>query len=243
MTTLLEAVDGILGVQAATRKPLAVIVAGHNGSGKSTMWRRSLADVLQMPLINADRMMLSILPEAGEGGHLVPWAARLRDTDRNWMRVAQQGVQAFIGQAMGAKVPFATETVFSYWEPRPDGTVASKIELIGQLKAAGYFVLLLFVGLNDVVTSILRVRTRVLDGGHGIDEATLRARFPRTQRAISAAVGVADASILTDNSRVPTQAFTVCRVQLASRVLFDIRDGQTLAPGPILSWLDQVCPM
>lgn len=243
MTTLLEAIDGILDVQTATRKPLAVIVAGHNGSGKSTMWRRGLADVLQIPLINADRMMLSILPEAGEGGHLVPWAARLRDTDRDWMRVAQQGVQAFVGQAMGAKLPFATETVFSYWEPRPNGTIASKIELIEQLKAAGYFVLLLFVGLNDVITSILRVRSRVLEGGHGIDEATLRARFPRTQRAIAAAVGVADASVLTDNSRAPTQAFTVCRVQLASRVLFDIRDGQTLAPGPILNWLDQVCPM
>ena len=73
MTALLEAVDGIPGVQAATQKPLAVIVAGHNGSGKSTMWRLRLADVLQIPLINADRMMLSILPEPGEGGRLVSW--------------------------------------------------------------------------------------------------------------------------------------------------------------------------
>ena len=75
------------------------------------------------------------------------------------MRVAQQGVQAFVGQATGAKVPFAMETVFSYWEPRPDGTVVSKIELIEQLQAAGYLVLLLFVGLSDVEYSILRVRT------------------------------------------------------------------------------------
>lgn len=206
------------------------------------MWRRSLADMLQIPLINADRMMLSILPEVGEGGHLAPWAARLRDTDRDWMRVAQQGVQAFVGQAMGAKVPFATETVFSYWQPRPDGTIASKIEMIEQLKAAGYFVLLLFVGLNDVASSILRVRTRVLEGGHGIDEATLRERFPRTQRAIAAAMNVADASVLMDNSRSPAQAFTVCRVQLASRVVFDIRDEPTRVPGPILTWLEQICP-
>lgn len=230
-------------VQTATRKPLAIIVAGHNGSGKSTMWRTILADVMQLPLINADRMMLSILPEAGEGGHLVPWAAKLRDTDRDWMRVAQQGVQAFVGQAMGAKVPFAMETVFSYWEPRPDGTIASKIDLVEQLKAAGYFVLLLFVGLSDAGYSVLRVKTRVIDGGHGIDEATLRARFPRTQRAIAAAVTVADASILTDNSRSLMQAFTVCRVQLASRVLFEVRGNQPSAPQLILNWMDQVCPM
>ena len=242
MTTLLEAVDGILTVQAATRKPLAVIVAGHNGSGKSTMWRRILADVFQIPLINADRMMLSILPEAGEAGHLIPWAARLRDTDRGWMRVAQQGVQAFVSQAMGAKVPFAMETVFSYWEPRPDGTIASKIELIEQLQSAGYFVLLLFVGLSDAEYSILRVRTRVLEGGHGIEEGTLRARFPRTQRAIAAALSVADASILTDNSQLPSQAFSVCQVQLASRVLFDVRNASSQTPRLILNWMSQVCP-
>lgn len=243
MTTLLEAVDGILTAQVDTHKPLAVIVAGHNGSGKSTMWRRILADLLQIPLINADRMMLSILPEAGEDGHLVPWAARLRDTDRGWMRVAQQGVQAFVSQAMGAKVPFAMETVFSYWESRPDGTVASKIELIEQLKSAGYFVLLLFVGLSDAEYSVLRVRTRVLEGGHGIDEKTLRARFPRTQRAIAAALSVADASILTDNSRLPTQAFSVCRVQLASKVLFDARSNVSTMPNLILNWMGKVCPM
>lgn len=243
MTTLLEAVADIRVVQTATRKPLAVIIAGHNGSGKSTMWRTILADVMQLPLVNADRMMLSILPEAGDDGHLVPWAARLRDTDRDWMRVAQQGVQAFVGQAMGAKVPFAMETVFSYWEPRPDGTTASKIELIEQLQAAGYFVLLLFVGLSDVGYSILRVRTRVVEGGHGIDDTTLRARFPRTQRAIAAAVTVADASILIDNSQSPTQAFKVCQVRLGMKLLFDIRDGRASVLRLTLNWMDQVCPM
>jgi predicted ABC-type ATPase len=112
------------------------------------MWRSVLADRLEMPLINADRMMLSILPEPGEDRQLVAWAARLRDQDPGWMRVAQQGVQAFVGHAMAEQVPFAMETVFSYWEERPDGRVASKIDLITNLQAAGYFVLLAFVGLR-----------------------------------------------------------------------------------------------
>lgn len=114
MTTLLKSVEQILEAQRSTRRPLAIILAGHNGSGKSTMWRSLLAETLQIPLVNADRMMLSILPEPGEDGRLSPWAARLRDTNRGWMSVAQQGVQAFVGHAMGAKVPFAMETVFSY---------------------------------------------------------------------------------------------------------------------------------
>lgn len=241
MTSLPAAVEAILAAQKSTREPLAIILAGHNGSGKSTMWRRSLADTLQIPLINADRMMLSILPEAGDDGFLTPWAAALRDTDRGWMSVAQQGVNAFAGHAMAAKVPFAMETVFSYWEPQADGRVLSKIDLIRDMQAAGYFVLLFFVGLASPELSILRVDTRVSAGGHGIDETTLRRRFPKTQRAISDAVKVADAAILTDNSRSPKDAFTVCRVQMGNQEVFDLR--RSSAPAPlILTWLDAVAP-
>jgi predicted ABC-type ATPase len=243
LTTLAQAVGQVLQSQRQTQKPLAIVLAGHNGSGKSTMWRRSLADTLQLPLINADRMMLSILPEPGEDGHLTEWAATLRDNDRGWMGVAQQGVNAFVGHAMGAKVPFAMETVFSYWEEQPDGRVLSKIDLIREMQAAGYFVLLFFVGLASPELSILRVDTRVTEGGHGIDEPTLRRRFPKTQRAISEAVKVADASILTDNSRSKGQAFTVCRVQLGQDVLYDVRTGGNPPPGIIAGWMDVVAPL
>jgi hypothetical protein len=148
LNTIAEAVEIILRAQEATQKPLGVILAGHNSF-------RQIGDVAigagrsaGMPLINADRMMLSILPEPGEDRQLVAWAARLRDQDPGWMRVAQQGVQAFVGHAIAEQVPFAMETVFSYCEERPDGRVASKIDLITNLQAAGYFVLLAFVGLR-----------------------------------------------------------------------------------------------
>ena len=242
MKTLAAALEAILRAQKDTQKPLAIILAGHNGSGKSTLWRRTLADRLQIPLINADRMMLSILPEAEEDGQLVPWAARLRDTNQDWMRAAQQGVQAFAGHAMGARVPFAMETVFSYWEEQADGHIASKIDLIKDMQAAGYFVLLFFVGLTSVDLSVLRVSTRVLQGGHGVDEPTLRTRFPKTQKAISEAVKVAHASILADNSLTPAEAFTVCRVQLGVMPLFDIRDGTRKPPAVIMAWMDAVSP-
>jgi predicted ABC-type ATPase len=242
LTVIAEAVEAVLRAQDATNKPLGVIVAGHNGSGKSTMWRRSLADRLEMPLINADRMMLSILPEPGNDRDLVPWAVRLRDQDTGWMRVAQQGVQAFVGHAMVAQVPFAMETVFSYWEEQPDGRIASKLDLITNLQAAGYFVLLVFVGLRSPTESISRVATRVREGGHGIPVETLRRRFPKTQKAIAAALKVADASILADNSRTPEHAFTVCRVQIGPMPLFDIRRAEGKTPPVISAWLDVIAP-
>lgn len=240
MTGLSEAVEQILAAQQKTRKPLAIVLAGHNGSGKSTMWRKRLSGQLQIPLINADRMMLSILPEPGSDGALDGWAQALRDTDESWMRVAQDGVQAFVGHAMGAKVPFAMETVFSYWEEQPDGTVLSKIDLIEDMQRAGYFVLLFFVGLTNADLSILRVQTRVAEHGHDVPMERLLKRFPKTQRAIAAASKVADAAIFTDNSRDLKQAFTVCRVQLGESELYDLRAGPSSVPPAILEWLEVV---
>lgn len=242
MNPLKQAVEQILQAQRRTKKPLAIVLAGHNGSGKSTMWRRTLSEQLQIPLINADRLMLSILPEPDSEGALAPWAKELRDTDQGWMKVAQDGVQAFVGHAMQAKVPFAMETVFSYWETQPDGTIASKIDLIRDMQASGYFVLLIFVGLANLELSILRVQTRVAENGHDVATDRLLRRFPKTQRAVGAAAEVADAAIFTDNSRDKKQAFTVCRIQLGEEQLFDIRQGERPASSAILEWLDVVSP-
>ena len=243
MNDLDGAVSNVLRTQKASGKPLAVVLAGHNGSGKSTLWYKRLASRLQIPLVNADRMMLSILPEVAAQSPLPDWARALRDTNVSWMAVAQKGVEAFVAQAMARKVPFAMETVFSHWREQPNGRIESKIDLIRQMQAAGYFVVLFFVGLTHEHLSILRVSTRVEQGGHAVDAARLVERFHRTQKAIGAAASVADATVMFDNSRTTKEAFTVCRVQLQDQVLFDMRDGPGEPPPPaILAWLDRVSP-
>ena len=236
------AVAEMLKAQRKSGKPLAVVLAGHNGSGKSTLWEKRLAKSMQIPLVNADRMMLSILPAADDKGHLPTWAQNLRDQNRDWMKVAQHGVQYFVAQAMVFKVPFAMETVFSHWKARPDGTFESKIDLIRQRQAADYFVLLLFVGLSNSDLSIARVLTRVESGGHSIDADTLKNRFPRTQLAISHAAGIADATILFDNSSMEKQAFSVCRVQLKADEKYDRRASARKVEPAILEWLNIVAP-
>ena len=243
MTELLEAVAEVQAAQQQTRKPLAIIVAGHNGSGKSTMWRKSLSNVLGMPLINADRLTLSILPEVADPRQLPAWATQLRDSHPLWLRVAQQGVASFVGHAMAAKVPFAMETVFSHERDLGNGRVETKIDLVRDMQAAGYFVLLFFVGLTNADMSVLRVQTRVLEGGHGIPEPRLRERFPRTQRIIRQASVVADATIMADNSRDEKDAFTVCRVQLQQEQVYDLRARVGGAPLVIQQWLDVVAPV
>lgn len=239
--TINQSVADITARARKSGKPLAIILAGHNGSGKSTMWYDHLVDDIKIPLVNADRMMLSILPEPGRDGRLRSWAQKLRDTDEMWMAVAQKGVQSFVAQAMAKKVPFAMETVFSYWEPRGDGTFASKIDLIENLQREGYFVLLLFVGLTNSALSVGRVLTRKAQGGHDVAYRKLQERFPRTQQAIRHALAVADAVVLMDNSRDPRRAFTPCYVSAGENVLYDIRTADN-PPIEITTWMKAVAP-
>jgi len=224
-------------------KPIAIVMAGHNGSGKSTLWYDHIADQLRIPLINADRMMLSVLPEADKERRLRFWAQELRDKNELWMKVAQNGVSAFVAQAMGMQVPFAYETVFSHWEEQSDGSIKSKIDVILGLQEAGYFVLLMFVGLTNVSLSIGRVQTRKAEGGHNVDTKKLVERFPRTQKAVRAALDVADAAILFDNSRSLALAFTPVQIRNKDTIIFDIRTVMKRKPTAITSWLDIVAPV
>jgi len=166
---------------------------------------------------------MSILPEP-EDGRLVAWAQQLRDEDERWMKLSQEAVSAFVLSIQAAKVPFAFETVFSHWNRLTDGSYESKYQRIKELQDAGYFVVLLFVGLINAETSVLRVGTRVAKGGHGVSVGKLIDRFPRTQAAIAHAAPLANMTLMFDNSRGPDQAFTLARAQMGKKVLFDCRD-------------------
>jgi predicted ABC-type ATPase len=239
--------NSLLRVPAAEDKPTAIVLAGHNGSGKSTLWYGRLADGLQMPLVNADRLTLSLLPVADENQNLKPWAARLRDEDERWQKLSQDGVQLFMGLIMDQEMSFAFETVFSYFEKQTDGTVRSKTDTIVTLQAHGYFVILLFVGLANPELSILRVATRKSQGGHDVPEAKLRSRFPRTQHAIQMASTVADMTLMFDNSRAVKQAFSLVRAQRKQTVLYDCRDPQFKQNAELVEvaglWLSKVAPI
>ena len=208
-------------------RPVAFVLAGHNGAGKSTLWYSRLAGSLRMPLIYADRMMMSILPDADpRSGRIPAWARQLRDDDEKWQVLSQEGVRAFKSLVMDQRMPFAFETVFSHWKPLPGGGHASKADDIGAMQDAGYFVVLVFVGLVSVDMSVFRVSTRKQQGGHDVDRKKLIERFPRTQAAVGHATQIANMTLMFDNSRSEKNAFALVRAQARKRILFDARDPQ-----------------
>jgi len=236
----------LLNTDRAGGQPVAVVLAGHNGSGKSTLWYDRLADDLQMPLVNADRLTLSLLPPADADQKLRAWASRLRDEDERWQRLAQESVQLFMGLVMDQGMSFAFETVFSYLKLKPDGSFQSKTDLIRMLQEHGYFVFLLFVGLSSAELSISRVSTRKRQGGHDVSETKLRSRFPRTQQAVGMASEVADLTLMFDNSRGLNHAFTLVRAQQRQKTLYDCRDGSFKQDPDLVEvagiWLAKVAP-
>ncbi|WP_296558000.1 zeta toxin family protein [Pigmentiphaga sp.] len=243
MSRAIPSIDQLLHEVRRSTKPIAFVLAGHNGSGKSTLWYQKLAPTLKIPLVNADRLMLSILPEP-EDGLIPPWAQRLRDDDERWQKLAQEGVRVFKQLVMNGRMPFAFETVFSHWKLLPNGEHQSKIDDIKAMQEAGYFVVLLFVGLTNVDMSILRVSTRKEMGGHDVAVKKLRERFPRTQKAIGEASKVADMSLMFDNSRGFAHAFTLVRAQKKSRLIYDARAPQYGTDPELLQvssdWLEKV---
>ena len=94
------------------------------------------------------------------------------------------------------------------------------------MQKAGYFVVLLFVGLQSVEMSIARVASRLAKGGHDVPLDRLRKRFPKTQQAIRHASQIADLTVMFDNSRREKKAFALARAQRKTELLYDCRDLQ-----------------
>jgi len=79
---------------------------------------------------------------------------------------------------------------------------ASKLALIDEARAAGFFVTLLVVCLDDPQRLLPRVRQRVAEGGHDVPAQRILERYPRTLANLASAVRRADVALLYDSEDV-----------------------------------------
>jgi predicted ABC-type ATPase len=166
----------------APNKPVFYLLAGPNGAGKSTLYRALvLAGTVPVSVefVNAD------LYEAEHLQHLTDAQARSEQA-RVW-------ADARRAELLNAGQSFVSETVFSH---------ASKLALIEEAQAQGFFVMLLVVALDQPERLLKRVAQRVAEGGHPVPADRILARYPRTLVNLTQAVRLADAAVLYDSQDV-----------------------------------------
>lgn len=132
------------------RRPVIVALAGPNGAGKSTFYRAHLQEA-GLRFVNADVLSREL--------RIGPYeAAKVADSLRR--------------ELVKQRESFVFETVFS--DPAGD-----KLAFLKDAAAAGYTVILCFIGISGPATSEQRVAMRVSQGGHDVPTDKLQTRFPR----------------------------------------------------------------
>lgn len=137
-------------------QPVCWIIAGPNGSGKTTFARDFLPDVAGVSnFINADLIAAGLSPFAPE--------KQLLKASRIFLQQLDASIEA--------KESFSFETTLSG---------RGYLKLIKQLQQSGWYVELVYLALPNVELSCQRVAERVKHGGHGIPEQDLLRRFPKS---------------------------------------------------------------
>lgn len=165
---------------------LLVVIAGHNGAGKTTIYRERITDALAAHLathINPDEVEQAITLDLGE--HSLT-------KDEFEIRAAEESSR-LRQQYLDQEISFSFETVFS--DPKQD-----KVEFMNEARRRGYLVLLIAVGLESIEKSKARVAIRHAKGGHNIREDKIVSRYERVLLNFAHGARVATLAIFFDNS-------------------------------------------
>ena len=163
---------------AQGRAPILHILAGPNGAGKTTFYDNLLSRQVSAEFVNPDRLALHAL------GH--------NATTAEHAKLGQDLANARRDALIAASKSLVTESTFSH---------PSKLELIGQAKAAGFRVVVYHLNLESGDLAVARVEHRVLYGGHAVPSDRIRGRYERNQALIRQAILEADRGFVFDNSR------------------------------------------
>jgi predicted ABC-type ATPase len=148
------------------------IVAGANGSGKSSLTKLS---TISIPVIDPDAIAREIDPSNPESAAL---AAGRKAIER-----AREYIKS--------DCSFIVETTL---------TGNTYLNLIREVKTLGWFVSLTYIGINNPSTNIQRVQSRVNLGGHDVPRSDILRRYERSLNNLIKAAKIVDRLSLYDNS-------------------------------------------
>ena len=160
------------------RKPTLCVVAGPNGSGKTTTTIQLLnnewaADSLYINPDNIARDIFGDWNSADAVFRAAEHATRLRY------------------QYLEENQDFVFETVFS---------AAEKLEFLQKAKEAGFFIRFFYVCTSDPTINVMRITQRYLDGGHEVPISKIISRYYKSLLNAAKAISFVDRAYIYDNS-------------------------------------------
>ena len=159
-------------------EPFVIVLAGPNGAGKSTFYELFL-EGMPAPFVNADRIARSVLLDRPASDYE---SARIAEAERRHLVAERRS--------------FIMETVFS--DPAGD-----KVRFLMQAHRDGWFVCLVYIGLDRPEISAARIAHRVRNGGHSVPAAKIAPRYRRSLANLRKALRFVDHAWLYDNSYAP----------------------------------------
>ncbi len=158
------------------KRPVFTIIAGSNGCGKSTLTTTARDKFQQTPILDPDAIAKSLQATLDTNNSDI-------DAGRQVLRMAEE--------LISRGLTFTVETTLS------GGTY---LKMAARAKAAGFNLMVVFVGTTSVEINIERIRARVKKGGHDVPEEDQRRRYPRTLVNMKRLLPEADLSVILDNS-------------------------------------------
>lgn len=172
-------------------KPVLLVIAGPNGSGKTTITARLREDHWSdgVEYLNPDEVARDRFGDWNEPSAVL---------------AAAQWTEARREELLDARAGIAFETVLS---------TAGEIAFLSRARAAGYFIRAFFVGTVDPRINAARVAGRVMAGGHTVPIEKIVSRYVGSMANLSPLIRLCDRVYVYDNSIDDVEARLCARTE------------------------------